>query len=155
MGGCDKKTHDGIVRGAMTGACRSSSCRGADASRKRMGATLGSGTDMSRMVRARAGNIDEGRGGRPAQGIARCRERHDHGTAATMMSAGRGPGRLVPGPRRFPRRIRVPRRCSARASESRHGVAQDITPAKISTNDAFDNAVNLRARDGRLGQCPV
>jgi dihydroxy-acid dehydratase len=108
------------------------------------GATLGSGTDMFKgWSELRAGTIDEGQWEDLLQGIARspgtCMTM---GTAATMMSAVEALGLSLPGASSIP------------APDSRHAqmatgtgkrivdmVWEDLTPARILTDDAFDNAV--------------
>ena len=108
------------------------------------GATLGSGTDMFKgWQQLRAGEIDSHQWDDIMSGIARspgtCMTM---GTAATMMSAVEALGLSLPGASSIP------------APDSRHAqmatasgkrivemVWEDLTPAKILSNDAFDNAV--------------
>jgi dihydroxy-acid dehydratase len=144
MGGCDKTT-PGLVMGATSMGLpfifmpAGPMLRGSAG-----GATLGSGTDMFKgWQQLRAGEIDEHQWDDIMSGIARspgtCMTM---GTAATMMSAVEALGLSLPGASSIP------------APDSRHAqmatatgkrivemVWEDVTPAKILTNDAFDNAV--------------
>ena len=144
MGGCDKTT-PGLVMGATSMGLpfifmpAGPMLRGSAG-----GKTLGSGTDMFKgWAQLRAGEIDQGEWQDIMSGIARspgtCMTM---GTAATMMSAVEALGLSLPGASSIP------------APDSRHAqmatatgkrivemVWEDVTPAKILTNDAFDNAV--------------
>jgi dihydroxy-acid dehydratase len=144
MGGCDKTT-PGLVMGATSMGLpfifmpAGPMLRGSAG-----GATLGSGTDMFKgWQQLRAGEIDGHQWDDIMSGIARspgtCMTM---GTAATMMSAVEALGLSLPGASSIP------------APDSRHAqmatatgkrivemVWEDVTPAKILTNDAFDNAV--------------
>jgi dihydroxy-acid dehydratase len=144
MGGCDKTT-PGLVMGATSmGLPFIFMPAGPMLRGNAGGATLGSGTDMFKgWQQLRAGEIDAGQWDDIMSGIARspgtCMTM---GTAATMMSAVEALGLSLPGASSIP------------APDSRHAqmatatgkrlvemVWEDLTPAKILTNDAFDNAV--------------
>jgi dihydroxy-acid dehydratase len=144
MGGCDKTT-PGLVMGAISmGLPFIFMPAGPMLRGNASGATLGSGTDMFKgWSELRAGTIDEGQWEDLLQGIARspgtCMTM---GTAATMMSAVEALGLSLPGASSIP------------APDSRHAqmatgtgkrivdmVWEDLTPARILTDDAFDNAV--------------
>ena len=144
MGGCDKTT-PGLVMGAISmGLPFIFMPAGPMLKGNASGATLGSGTDMFKgWSELRAGTIDQQRWEDLLQGIARspgtCMTM---GTAATMMSAVEALGLSLPGASSIP------------APDSRHSqmatasgkrivdmVWEDLVPAKILTNDAFDNAV--------------
>jgi len=144
MGGCDKTT-PGLVMGAISmGLPFIFMPAGPMLRGNAGGATLGSGTDMFKgWQQLRAGEIDAGQWDDIMSGIARspgtCMTM---GTAATMMSAVEALGLSLPGASSIP------------APDSRHAqmatatgkrivemVWEDVTPAKILTNDAFDNAV--------------
>jgi len=144
MGGCDKTT-PGLVMGATSmGLPFIFMPAGPMLRGNAGGATLGSGTDMFKgWQQLRAGEIDAGQWDDIMSGIARspgtCMTM---GTAATMMSAVEALGLSLPGASSIP------------APDSRHAqmatatgkrivemVWEDVTPAKILTNDAFDNAV--------------
>src|SRR6185369_1359370 len=144
MGGCDKTT-PGLVMGATSMGMpfifmpAGPMLRGSAG-----GATLGSGTDMFKgWQQLRAGEIDAGQWDDIMSGIARspgtCMTM---GTAATMMSAVEALGLSLPGASSIP------------APDSRHAqmatatgkrivemVWEDLRPAQILTDDAFDNAV--------------
>jgi len=144
MGGCDKTT-PGLVMGATSmGLPFIFMPAGPMLRGNASGATLGSGTDMFKgWSELRAGTIDERQWEDLLQGIARspgtCMTM---GTAATMMSAVEALGLSLPGASSIP------------APDSRHAqmatatgkrivemVWEDLTPARILTDDAFDNAV--------------
>ena len=144
MGGCDKTT-PGLVMGATSmGLPFIFMPAGPMLRGNAGGATLGSGTDMFKgWQQLRAGEIDARQWDDIMSGIARspgtCMTM---GTAATMMSAVEALGLSLPGASSIP------------APDSRHAqmatatgkrivemVWEDLTPAKILTNDAFDNAV--------------
>jgi dihydroxy-acid dehydratase len=144
MGGCDKTT-PGLVMGAISmGLPFIFMPAGPMLRGNASGKTLGSGTDMFKgWSELRAGEIDQGQWEDLLQGIARspgtCMTM---GTAATMMSAVEALGLTLPGASSIP------------APDSRHAqmatatgkrivdmVWEDLTPAKILTEDAFDNAV--------------
>jgi len=124
-------------------------------SRKRIGCNSWLGTDMFKDGHdLRCGTIDEGqwktccRGSRVRPGTG-----HAHGTAATMMSAVRGPclsvrGRLVDSRAGFASLADgLPRQ-----AHRRHGV-EDLTPAKFSPR-FFDNASTLRGSRGGCDSIP-
>ena len=144
MGGCDKTT-PGLVMGATSmGLPFIFMPAGPMLRGNAGGATLGSGTDMFKgWQQLRAGEIDGQQWDDIMSGIARspgtCMTM---GTAATMMSAVEALGLSLPGASSIP------------APDSRHAqmatatgkrivdmVWDDLTPAKILTNNAFDNAV--------------
>ena len=144
MGGCDKTT-PGLVMGATSMGLpfifmpAGPMLRGSAG-----GKTLGSGTDMFKgWQQLRAGEIDQTQWDDIMSGIARspgtCMTM---GTAATMMSAVEALGLSLPGASSIP------------APDSRHAqmatatgrrivgmVWEDLAPAKILTDAAFDNAV--------------
>ena len=144
MGGCDKTT-PGLAMGAISmGLPFIFMPAGPMLRGNASGATLGSGTDMFKgWSELRAGTIDQHQWEDLLQGIARspgtCMTM---GTAATMMSAMEALGLTLPGASSIP------------APDSRHAqmatasgkrivdmVWEDLTPAKVLTDDAFDNAV--------------
>ena len=144
MGGCDKTT-PGLVMGATSmGLPFIFMPAGPMLKGNASGVTLGSGTDMFKgWSELRAGTIDQQQWEDLLQGIARspgtCMTM---GTAATMMSAVEALGLTLPGASSIP------------APDSRHAqmatatgkrivdmVWDDLTPAKVLSEDAFDNAV--------------
>ena len=144
MGGCDKTT-PGLAMGAISmGLPFIFMPAGPMLRGNASGKTLGSGTDMFKgWSELRAGAIDQQQWEDLLSGIARspgtCMTM---GTAATMMSAVEALGLTLPGASSIP------------APDSRHSqmatatgkrivdmVWEDLTPAKILTGDAFDNAV--------------
>ncbi len=144
MGGCDKTT-PGLVMGAISmGLPFIFMPAGPMLKGNASGATLGSGTDMFKgWALLRAGEIDQTQWEDVLSGIARspgtCMTM---GTAATMMSATEALGLTLPGASSIP------------APDSRHAqmatatgkrivemVWEDLTPAKILTEQSFDNAV--------------
>jgi len=144
MGGCDKTT-PGLAMGAISmGLPFIFMPAGPMLRGNASGATLGSGTDMFKgWSELRAGTIDQQQWEDLLQGIARspgtCMTM---GTAATMMSAVEALGLTLPGASSIP------------APDSRHAqmatatgkrivemVWEDLRPAQILTDDAFDNAV--------------
>ena len=144
MGGCDKTT-PGLLMGAISmGLPFIFMPAGPMLRGNASGATLGSGTDMFKgWSELRAGTIDQQQWEDLLQGIARspgtCMTM---GTAATMMSAAEALGLTLPGASSIP------------APDSRHSqmatatgkrivdmVWEDLRPAQILTDDAFDNAV--------------
>jgi dihydroxy-acid dehydratase len=144
MGGCDKTT-PGLAMGAISmGLPFIFMPAGPMLRGNASGATLGSGTDMFKgWSELRAGTIDQQQWEDLLQGIARspgtCMTM---GTAATMMSAMEALGLTLPGASSIP------------APDSRHAqmatasgkrivemVWEDLTPSRILTDAAFDNAV--------------
>ena len=144
MGGCDKTT-PGLVMGAISmGLPFIFMPAGPMLRGSASGQTLGSGTDMFKgWAELRAGRIDQHEWEDLLQGIARspgtCMTM---GTAATMMSAVEALGLTLPGASSIP------------APDSRHAqmatstgkrivemVWEGLVPARILTDDAFDNAV--------------
>ena len=144
MGGCDKTT-PGLAMGAISmGLPFIFMPAGPMLRGNASGKTLGSGTDMFKgWYELRAGTIDHGQWEDLLQGIARspgtCMTM---GTAATMMSAMEALGLTLPGASSIP----APdsghaRMATATGKRIVEMVWEDLTPAKILTEDAFDNAV--------------
>jgi len=144
MGGCDKTT-PGLAMGATSmGLPFIFMPAGPMLKGHAAGATLGSGTDMFKgWSELRAGTIDQQHWEDLLLGIARspgtCMTM---GTAATMMSAMEALGLTLPGASSIPAPDSAhARMATATGKRIVDMVWEDLRPARILTDDAFDNAV--------------
>ena len=144
MGGCDKTT-PGLAMGAISmGLPFIFMPAGPMLRGNASGKTLGSGTDMFKgWSELRAGTLGEEQWEDLLQGIARspgtCMTM---GTAATMMSAMEALGLTLPGASSIPAPdSRHARMATATGKRIVEMVWEDLTPARILSEDAFDNAV--------------
>src|SRR3954469_20150175 len=144
MGGCDKTT-PGLAMGAISmGLPFIFMPAGPMLKGNASGATLGSGTDMFKgWSELRAGTIDQQHWEDLLLGIARspgtCMTM---GTAATMMSAMEALGLTLPGASSIPAPDSAhARMATATGKRIVDMVWEDLKPAGILTDDAFDNAV--------------
>jgi dihydroxy-acid dehydratase len=144
MGGCDKTT-PGLAMGAISmGLPFIFMPAGPMLKGHAGGATLGSGTDMFKgWSELRAGTIDQQHWEDLLLGIARspgtCMTM---GTAATMMSAMEALGLTLPGASSIPAPDSAhARMATATGKRIVEMVWDDVRPATILTDDAFDNAV--------------
>jgi dihydroxy-acid dehydratase len=144
MGGCDKTT-PGLIMGATSmGLPMIFMPAGPMLKGNASGRTLGSGSDMFKgWSELRAGAIDQEQWEDLLSGIARSPGHcMTMGTASTMTSAAEALGLTLPGAASIPapdsRHAQMATHTGKRVVEM---VWEDLTPAKILTNDAFDNAV--------------
>jgi dihydroxy-acid dehydratase len=144
MGGCDKTT-PGLIMGATSmGLPFIFMPAGPMLRGNASGKTLGSGTDMFKgWQELRAGDIDQEQWEDLLSGIARSPGHcATMGTASTMTSAAEALGLTLPGAASIPapdsRHAQMAAHTGKRIVEM---VWEDLTPAKILTDEAFDNAV--------------
>jgi dihydroxy-acid dehydratase len=146
MGGCDKTT-PALIMGAISMGIPSIYVPAGPMLRGNWrGQTLGSGSDVWKYWdEKRAGNISEDDWNEIEGGIARsfgtCMVM---GTAATMMSIAEAMGLALPGASSIPAADSShPRMCSAVGRRITEMVWEDLTPAKILSPAAFDNAIRV------------
>jgi dihydroxy-acid dehydratase len=146
MGGCDKTT-PGLVMGAISMGLPAIYVPAGPMLRGNWrGHTLGSGSDVWKYWdEKRAGNIGEQEWSEIEGGIARsfgtCMVM---GTAATMMAITEALGLSLPGASSIPAPdANHPRMCAAAGRRIVDMVWEDLTPEKILTPAAFDNAIRV------------
>jgi dihydroxy-acid dehydratase len=146
MGGCDKTT-PALIMGAISMGIPSIYVPAGPMLRGNWrGQKLGSGSDVWKYWdEKRAGNITDDDWNEIEGGIARsfgtCMVM---GTAATMMSIAEAMGLSLPGASSIPAADSShPRMCSAVGRRITQMVWEDLTPAKILTPAAFDNAIKV------------
>jgi len=146
MGGCDKTT-PALIMGAISMGIPSIYVPAGPMLRGNWrGQTLGSGSDVWKYWdEKRAGNITEDDWNEIEGGIARsfgtCMVM---GTAATMMSIAEAMGLALPGASSIPAADSShPRMCSAVGRRIVDMVWEDLTPDRILTPAAFDNAIKV------------
>jgi dihydroxy-acid dehydratase len=146
MGGCDKTT-PGLIMGAISMGLPAIYVPAGPMLRGNWrGHTLGSGSDVWKYWdEKRAGVIGETEWGEIESGIARsfgtCMVM---GTAATMMAIADALGLTLPGASSIPAPdADHPRMCAAAGRRIVEMVWEDLTPRKILSSAAFDNAVRV------------
>ena len=146
MGGCDKTT-PALIMGAISMGIPSIYVPAGPMLRGNWrGQKLGSGADVWKYWdEKRAGNITDEDWNEIEGGIARsfgtCMVM---GTAATMMSIAEAMGLALPGASSIPAADSShPRMCSAVGRRITDMVWEDLTPAKILSPAAFDNAIKV------------
>ena len=146
MGGCDKTT-PGLIMGAISMGLPAIYVPAGPMLRGNWhGHTLGSGSDAWKYWdEKRAGNIGETEWSEIEGGIARsfgtCMVM---GTAATMMAITEALGLSLPGASSIPAPdANHPRMCAAAGRRIVDMVWEDLTPDKILTPAAFDNAIRV------------
>jgi len=146
MGGCDKTT-PGLIMGAISMGIPAIYVPAGPMLRGNWrGHVLGSGSDVWKYWdEKRAGRIDEEEWSEIEGGIARsfgtCMVM---GTAATMMAIAEALGLALPGASSIPAPdAGHPRMCAAAGRRIVEMVWEDLTPAKILTPAAFDNAIRV------------
>src|SRR5579862_3238328 len=146
MGGCDKTT-PGLVMGAISMGVPAIYIPAGPMLRGNWnGQYLGSGSDVWKYwTEKRAGNITEEQWDEIEGGIARsfgtCMVM---GTAATMMAITEALGLSLPGASSIPAPdANHPRMCAAAGRRAVEMVWEDLTPDKILTPAAFDNAIRV------------
>jgi len=151
MGGCDKTT-PGLVMGAISMGLPAIYIPAGPMLRGNWrGGYLGSGSDVWKYwTEKRAGNISEDDWSEMENGIARsfgtCMVM---GTAATMMAITEALGLALPGASSIPAAdSNHPRMCGAVGRRIVDMVWEDLTPAKILTKEAFDNAIKVHMAMG-------
>ncbi len=151
MGGCDKTT-PGLVMGAVSAGLPMIYLPAGPMLRGNWrGQTLGSGSDAWKYWdERRAGNVSEQQWQEMEKGIARS---YGHcmtmGTASTMTAIAEALGLCLPGASSIPaadaNHIRMAADCGRRSVEM---VWDDVTPDRILTADAFDNANTIAMATG-------
>jgi dihydroxy-acid dehydratase len=151
MGGCDKTT-PGLVMGATSMGLPFIFVPAGPMLRGNWhGNVLGSGSDTWKYWdEKRAGNITEDDWNEIENGIARsfgtCMVM---GTAATMMAIAEALGLSLPGASSIPAAdANHPRMCASAGRRIVEMVWDDLTPEKILTPDAFDNAIKVHMAMG-------
>src|ERR1700676_1751877 len=151
MGGCDKTT-PGLVMGAISMGLPAIYVPAGPALRGNWrGQTLGSGSDAWKYWgEKRAGNITETDWTEIENGISRsfgtCMVM---GTAATMMAVTEALGLALPGASSIPAvDSNHPRMCAAAGRRIVDMVWEDLTPARILSAAAFDNAIRVHMAMG-------
>jgi dihydroxy-acid dehydratase len=146
LGGCDKTT-PGLIMGATSMGLPAIYVPAGPMLRGNWhGRTLGSGSDVWKYWdEKRAGNIGEREWSEIEGGIARsfgtCMVM---GTAATMMAIAEALGLTLPGASSIPAPdANHPRMCAAAGRRIVDMVWEDLTPEKILTAAAFDNAIRV------------
>ncbi|MEI7806201.1 MAG: L-arabinonate dehydratase [Hyphomicrobiales bacterium] len=146
MGGCDKTT-PGLIMGAISMGIPAIYIPAGPMLRGNWrGEPLGSGSDVWKYwMEKRAGNITDEQWNEMEGGIARsfgtCMVM---GTAATMMSISEALGLTLPGASSIPAAdSNHPRMCGAAGRRIVDMVWEDLTPDKILTAKAFDNAIKV------------
>src|SRR3954469_15368047 len=153
MGGCDKTT-PGLVMGAVSMGLPAIYIPAGPMLRGNWnGEYLGSGSDVWKYwTEKRAGNITEEQWNEMESGIARsfgtCMVM---GTAATMMAIAEALGLTLPGASSIPAADSGhPRMCGAAGRRIVDMVWEDLTPDRILTPAAFDNAIKVHMAMGGL-----
>ncbi len=146
MGGCDKTT-PGLIMGAISmGLPAIYVPAGAMLRGHFKGATLGSGTDVFKYwAERRAGNLSDDDWFGLEEGIARSAGTcMTMGTASTMMSLAEVLGFTLPGASSIPA-VDATHQMMASRSGRRivEMVWEDLTPAKLCTQESFDNAITV------------
>ena len=151
MGGCDKTT-PGLVMGAVSMGLPAIYIPAGPMLRGNWnGQYLGSGSDVWKYwTEKRAGNITEDQWDEIEGGIARsfgtCMVM---GTAATMMAITEALGLALPGASSIPAAdANHPRMCGVAGRRIVEMVWEDLTPDKILTPAAFDNAIKVHMAMG-------
>ncbi|MFL6936351.1 MAG: L-arabinonate dehydratase [Xanthobacteraceae bacterium] len=151
MGGCDKTT-PGLIMGAISMGIPAIYVPAGPMLRGNWrGQFLGSGSDVWKYwTERRAGNISEKEWSEIEGGIARsfgtCMVM---GTAATMMAITEALGLALPGASSIPAAdANHPRMCGAAGRRIVDMVWEDLTPARILTSAAFDNAIKVHMAMG-------
>jgi dihydroxy-acid dehydratase len=151
MGGCDKTT-PGLVMGAISMGIPAIYIPAGPMLRGNWnGQYLGSGSDVWKYwTEKRAGNISEAQWDEIENGIARsfgtCMVM---GTAATMMAITEALGLALPGASSIPAAdSNHPRMCGQAGRRIVEMVWEDLTPDKILTPAAFDNAIKVHMAMG-------
>jgi len=146
MGGCDKTT-PGLIMGAISMGVPSIYVPAGPMLRGNWrGHTLGSGSDAWKYWdEKRAGRIGDEEWNEIEGGISRsfgtCMVM---GTAATMMAIAEALGMALPGASSIPAPdANHPRMCAAAGRRAVEMVWEDLTPDKILTPSAFDNAIRV------------
>ncbi len=151
MGGCDKTT-PGLVMGAVSMGIPAIFCPAGPMLRGHWaGKSLGSGSDVWKYWdEKRAGKITEAQWAEMENGIARsfgtCMTM---GTAATMMGIAEAMGLTLPGASSLPaadsQHVRM---CAAAGRRIVDMVWEDLTPERILTPDAIENAITVHMAMG-------
>jgi dihydroxy-acid dehydratase len=151
MGGCDKTT-PGLIMGAISMGIPAIYVPAGPMLRGNWrGEFLGSGSDVWKYwMEKRAGNITDDDWNEIEGGIARsfgtCMVM---GTAATMMAIAEALGLALPGASSIPAAdAGHPRMCAAAGRRIVDMVWEDLTPARILTPNAFDNAIKVHMAMG-------
>src|SRR5690349_7207505 len=151
LGGCDKTT-PGLVMGAVSMGLPTIYVPAGPMLRGNWkGEYLGSGSDVWKYwTEKRAGNISDEEWNEIEGGIARsfgtCMVM---GTAATMMAIAEALGLSLPGASSIPAAdSNHPRMCGQAGRRIVDMVWEDLTPAKILTSAAFDNAIKVHMAMG-------
>jgi dihydroxy-acid dehydratase len=151
MGGCDKTT-PGLIMGAISMGIPAIYIPAGPMLRGNWkGEYLGSGSDVWKYwTEKRAGNITTDEWNEIEGGIARsfgtCMVM---GTAATMMAIAEALGLSLPGASSIPAAdANHPRMCGQAGRRIVDMVWEDLTPAKILTPQAFDNAIKVHMAMG-------
>ena len=151
MGGCDKTT-PGLIMGAISMGMPAIYIPAGPMLRGNWkGEFLGSGSDAWKYwTEKRAGNISESDWNEIEGGIARsfgtCMVM---GTAATMMAIAEALGMSLPGASSIPAAdANHPRMCGVAGRRIVDMVWEDLTPKKILTPAAFDNAIKVHMAMG-------
>ena len=151
MGGCDKTT-PGLVMGALSMNIPAIYIPAGPMLRGNWGGQfLGSGSDVWKYwTEKRAGNITEDDWSEIEGGIARSFGTYMvMGTAATMMAITEALGLALPGSSSIPAADSGhPRMCGASGRRIVEMVWEDLTPDKICTAAAFDNAIKVHMAMG-------
>jgi dihydroxy-acid dehydratase len=151
LGGCDKTT-PGLLMGAISMDIPAIYCPAGPMLRGNWrGQTLGSGSDVWKYWdEKRAGRITEAAWADMESGIARsfgtCMTM---GTAATMMAIAEAMGMTLPGASSIPAADAAhPRMCAHAGRRIVDMVWEDLTPGKILTPAAFENAITTHMAMG-------
>ena len=151
MGGCDKTT-PGLLMGAISMGIPAIYVPAGPMLRGNWGGQpLGSGSDVWKYwTEKRAGNITDAEWNEIEGGIARsfgtCMVM---GTAATMMAIAEALGMSLPGASSIPAADSGhPRMCGVAGRRIVEMVWEDLTPQKIMTQAAFDNAIKVHMAMG-------
>jgi dihydroxy-acid dehydratase len=146
VGGCDKTT-PGLIMGAISAGLPTIYVPAGPMLRGNWrGHTLGSGSDVWKYWdEKRAGHVGDAEWNEIEGGIARsfgtCMVM---GTAATMMAITEALGLALPGASSIPAPdANHPRMCAAAGRRIVDMVWEDLTPEKILTAEAFDNAIRV------------
>jgi len=151
MGGCDKTTPGLVMGGVSAGLPMIYLPAGPMLRGNWRGKTLGSGSDAwNYWDERRSGNLTEAAWHEMEKGIARS---HGHcmtmGTASTMTAIAEALGLCLPGASSIPAadagHIRMAAECGRRIVDM---VAEDLTPDRILTAEAFDNANTVAMATG-------
>jgi dihydroxy-acid dehydratase len=146
MGGCDKTT-PGLIMGAISmGLPAIYVPAGAMLRGHFKGATLGSGTDVFKYwAERRAGNLSDDDWFGLEEGIARSAGTcMTMGTASTMMSLAEVLGFTLPGASSIPAVDSTHQMMASRSGRRIvEMVWEDLTPAKLCTQESFDNAITV------------